>query len=73
MDKLYRYGWMFMIVAMAGDIIVSIVLPLFNRGYEWTKISISALGNPASPVRLIYNPPGSLCFYCRTLRRIGGR
>ena len=44
-----------MIVAMAGDIIVSMVLPLFYKSYEWTKMSISALGNPASPVRLPFN------------------
>ena len=44
-----------MIIAMAGDIIVSMVLPLFYKSYEWTKMSISALGNPASPVRLTFN------------------
>ena len=55
MDKLCRYGWLFMIIAMAGDIIVSMVLPLFYKSYEWTKMSISALGNPASPVRLTFN------------------
>ncbi len=55
MDKLCRYGWLFMIVAMAGDIIVSMILPLFYKSYDWTKMSISALGNPASPVRLPFN------------------
>ena len=55
MDKLCRYGWLFMIIAMAGDIIVSMVLPLFYKSYELTKMSISALGNPASPVRLPFN------------------
>ena len=44
-----------MIIAMAGDIIVSMVLPLFYKSYEWTKMSISALGNLASPVRLTFN------------------
>ena len=44
-----------MIIAMAGDIIVSMVLPLFYKSYEWTKMSISALGNPASPVSLPFN------------------
>ena len=55
MDKLYRYGWLFMIIAMAGDIIVSMILPLFYRNYDWMKMSISALGNPESPVRLPFN------------------
>ncbi len=55
MDKFCRYGWLFMIIAMAGDIIVSMVLPLFYKSYEWTKMSISALGNPESPVRLPFN------------------
>ena len=55
MDKLYRYGWLFMIIAMSGDIIVSMILPLFYKNYDWMKMSISALGNPESPVRLPFN------------------
>ncbi len=55
MDKFYRYGWLFMIIAMAGDIIVSMILPLFYKNYDWMKMSISALGNPESPVRIPFN------------------
>ena len=43
------------IIAMAGDLIVSFVLSLFYSGYNSLKTSISALGNPASPVRIPFN------------------
>lgn len=55
MDRLNTCGWYFLIAAMAGDILVSLVLPLFYRGYSITRMSISALGNPASPVRMPFN------------------
>ena len=40
---------------MAGDIVVSLLLPLFYKGYSCKKMSISALGNPNSPVRVPFN------------------
>ena len=40
---------------MAGDLIVSFVLSLFYKGYKSLKMSISALGNPSSPVRIPFN------------------
>ena len=40
---------------MAGDLIVSFILSLFYSGYSNLKMSISALGNPASPVRIPFN------------------
>ena len=55
MDRLFRFGWYALIIAMAGDIIVSLVLPLFYKGYSIFNMSISALGNPASRVRLPFN------------------
>ena len=55
MDWLNTYGWYFLIVAMAGDLIVSFVLSLFYKGYKSRKMSISALGNPSSPVRIPFN------------------
>ena len=55
MDRLNTCGWYFLIAAMAGDILVSLILPLFYRGYSITRMSISALGNPASPVRMPFN------------------
>lgn len=44
-----------MMIAMIGDISVSSVLPAFYKGYSIRKMSISALGNPKSPVRTIFN------------------
>ena len=40
---------------MIGDISVSLILPAFYKGYSIKKMSISALGNPKSPVRLPFN------------------
>lgn len=42
-------------IAMIGDISVSLILPAFYKGYRINKMSISALGNPKSPVRLPFN------------------
>lgn len=55
MERLNSYGWLFIFIAMAGDLIVSFILSLFYRGYSNFKMSISALGNPASPVRIPFN------------------
>ncbi len=55
MEKLYFYGWIFLLTAMAGDLIVSFILSLFYKEYSSLKMSISALGNPSSPVRMPFN------------------
>lgn len=55
MEKYYKYGWIAIMIAMAGDIIISLVLPLFYKEYSCLKMSISALGNPQSPVRITFN------------------
>ena len=55
MRVLNTYGWLFILIAMAGDLLVSFVLSLFYNGYSNFKMSISALGNPASPVRIPFN------------------
>ena len=55
MEKLNSYGWIFILIAMAGDLIVSFVLSKFYGGYSNLKMSISALGNPSSPVRIPFN------------------
>ena len=55
MDRFNSYGWLFILIAMAGDLLVSFVLSLFYNGYSSFKMSISALGNPASPVRIPFN------------------
>ena len=55
MDKLHSYGWIFLLTAMAGDLLVSLFLPFFYSEYSNLKMSISALGNPSSPVRIPFN------------------
>ena len=55
MGRLTTYGWYLILIAMAGDLLVSLVLPVFYGGYSTLKMSISALGNPASPVRIPFN------------------
>lgn len=55
MTSLFALGWLALLIAMAGDIAVSLLLPLFYKGYSCKKMSISALGNPNSPVRVPFN------------------
>ena len=55
MDKLHSYGWILILIAMAGDLLVSLLLSFFYREYSNMKMSISALGNPSSPVRIPFN------------------
>ena len=40
MDKFYRYGWLFIIIAMAGDIIISMVLPLFCKNLPFVITAV---------------------------------
>lgn len=55
MDRLIKIGWYALLIAMAGDIVLSLLLPVFYNGYSISKMSISSLGNPQSPVRLLFN------------------
>ena len=55
MNRLHSYGWFFLLTAMAGDILVPLFLSLFYRDYNSLKMSVSALGNPSSPVRIPFN------------------
>lgn len=55
MDKLIKIGWYALLIAMTGDIVLSLLLPVFYNGYSISEMSISALGNPQSPVRLPFN------------------
>ncbi|MCR4625680.1 MAG: DUF998 domain-containing protein [Lachnospiraceae bacterium] len=50
-----RLFWIVLIIAMTGDILVSWLLALFYKDYSNVKMSISALGNPNSPVRSFFN------------------
>ncbi len=55
MDKLESYGWIIILIAMIGDLVVSFILSFFYGEYSNLKMSISALGNPSSPVRSTFN------------------
>lgn len=55
MELFYKYGWHALLAAMAGDLLISWVLSLFFKGYDSMTMSVSALGNPNSPVRLPFN------------------
>lgn len=55
MDRLHTFGWGFLLLAMTGDLLVSLFLPLFYGEYSSLKMSVSALGNPSSPVRIPFN------------------
>lgn len=52
MNFLLQYGWVFVIIAIAGEILVPLVLSLFYKGYSNTKMTISSLGIDSSPVRM---------------------
>ena len=55
MDKLTGLAWAALLIAMIGDILASVTLPAMYKGYDIKKDSISALGNPESPVRRVFN------------------
>ena len=54
-DRLDSFGWYALLMAMAGDVLISWILPVFYKDYSCLKFSISALGNPQSPVRIPFN------------------
>lgn len=55
MNLLVKYGWYALLIAILGDILVPFILAPFYQGYSHMSMSISALGNPHSPVRGIFN------------------
>ena len=55
MERIFFCGWITLLFAMAGDFIFSYLLSFFYKGYSNMKMSISALGNPKSPVRIPFN------------------
>ncbi len=55
MEMLHKYGWHALLCAMVGDLLISFLLSLFYKDYSNMTMSISALGNPSSPVRLPFN------------------
>lgn len=55
MQYIYRFGWYALLLAVFGDLLVSAILSLFYKEYNSFTMSISALGNPKSPVKLPFN------------------
>ena len=55
MERLNSYGRIFLLTAMAGDLLVSLFLARFYAEYSNLRMPISALGNPSSPVRIPFN------------------
>ena len=50
-----KLGWYTLLIAMCGDLLFSLILSFGYKGYSNLKMSISALGNPSSPVRVPFN------------------
>ena len=50
-----KLGWYTLLIAMCGDLLFSLILSFGYKGYSNLKMSISALGNPNSPVRVSFN------------------
>ena len=55
MQYIYIIGWYTLLIAVIGDLLVSAILSLFYKEYNSLTMSISALGNPQSPVRSLFN------------------
>jgi len=55
MSGILKYGWHFLLIAVAGEMIVPFILAAFYKGYNHTNMVISSLGNPKSPVRIPFN------------------
>lgn len=55
MQYICMIGWYALLIAVVGDLLVSAILSLFYKEYNSLKMSISALGNPQSPVRSPFN------------------
>lgn len=50
-----KLGWYTLLIAMCGDLLFSLILSFGYKGYSNLKMSISALGNPNSSVRVPFN------------------
>ena len=50
-----KLGWYTLLITMCGDLLFSLILSFGYKGYSNLKMSISALGNPNSPMRVPFN------------------
>ncbi len=55
MNFIVKYGWHALLIAIVGDMLIPFILAPFYKGYSNTLMTISALGNNQSPVRLVFN------------------
>ena len=55
MKHIIIFGWFALLIAVIGDLLISAILSLFYKEYSSLTMSISALGNPQSSVRLPFN------------------
>lgn len=55
MGMIIKSGWYFLVLAVAGEVLVPFILALFYKGYSHSKMVISLLGSRSSPVRLPFN------------------
>lgn len=55
MNTVIKYGWLCLLIAVIGEVIVPFILAPFYKGYSHTNMVISSLGNENSPVRLPFN------------------
>ncbi|MGM0216754.1 DUF998 domain-containing protein [Enterococcus sp. AZ109] len=51
----FNKGWLFLFIAIIGELVVPLILAPFYSGYNAKTMVISTLGNPNSPVRLPFN------------------
>lgn len=54
-DTLVKYEWYALLIAILGDVLIPFILAPFYYGYSHTSMTISALGNPQSQVRVVFN------------------
>lgn len=50
-----KLSWIILVIAIIGDYVVAYVLALFYPEYSHMKQVMSVLGNPKSPVAILYN------------------
>lgn len=55
MNAVIKYGWLYLLIAVIGEMVVPFILAPFYKEYKHTTMAISTLGNSNSPVRLPFN------------------
>ena len=55
MNLIIKHGWIFIIIAVVGEMLIPFFLAPLYKGYSHSTMAISALGSKGSPVRLLFN------------------